>query len=267
MISINLTIHNKGFLIEEVLRGIESKTTLPYELVVVLDGCTDDSEEKTLGYLKNSNISYNVHYADNVFETKANNIAARNSENDTIIIVQDDMIINEDGWDSRLIKPLQTYSDVISVSANAAHDFVYNPNNICEKLGPEYTGYSDILIPSNIVNKINSSRDTFVVRNSSNRGPLAINHSDLQKLNYFDEAFCPQDMDDHDLHYRAYEQLGKVTGLYWIDFTSKETWGGTRINGHQPWFLKAVHKNQKLIAQRHLKQINNKRPGEVRDLK
>lgn len=267
MISINLTIHNKGFLIEKVLRGIETNTILPYELVIVLDGCTDNSEEKTLNYLKNSKIYYKIYYANNVFETKANNIAAKNSQNDIIIIIQDDIIINDYGWDERIIKPIKTYSDVISVSANAAHNWVYNPNNKCEKLGSDYVGYSDILTPSDVANKTNSSRYDFIIRDTSNRGPLAINHADLQKLDYFDEAFSPLDMDDHDLHYRAYEKLNKLTGLYWIDFISNPAWGGTRINGHQPWFLKSVHKNQKLIVQKHLTQINNRKTNSFRNLK
>ena len=74
MISINLTIHNKDFLIEKVLQGIKDNTVSPYELLIVLDGCTDNSEEKTINFLKNTNINYKIFYSDNVFETKANNI-------------------------------------------------------------------------------------------------------------------------------------------------------------------------------------------------
>ena len=54
-----------------------------------------------------------------------------------------------------------------------------------------------------------------------------LDHSDLQKLNYLDEEFSPQDMDDHDLNYRAYKELGKVAGAYWIDFVSDNL--GTRV--------------------------------------
>jgi glycosyltransferase involved in cell wall biosynthesis len=260
MISINLTIHNKDFLIENVLQGIKDNTESPYELLVVLDGCTDNSEEKTINFLKNTNINYKIFYADNVFETKANNIAAKNSENDYIIIVQDDMIINEKGWDRRLITPLQIYDDVFSVSANCAHDWQYNPNPYLENI-IEYSGYSTLLTPKNVVNKKMVPRNEFIIRTTSNRGPLAINHSDLKKLDYFDEIFSPQDGDDHDLHYRAYEKLNKVTGLYWIDFDSEPQWGGTRIHGHQPWLLKSVHKNQKIIINRHKEQILSNREG------
>ena len=134
MISINLTIHNKDFLIEKVLESIINNTVLPYELIIVLDGCTDKSEEKTYNFLKKTKVKYKIYYTNNVFETKANNVAANNSENDIIIIIQDDMVINEHGWDKRIIKPLKEFNDVISVTANASHDFIYNINNNCEKL-------------------------------------------------------------------------------------------------------------------------------------
>ena len=43
---------------------------------------------------------------------------------------------------------------------------------------------------------MNIPRDIFAVRGTVNRGPLMINLEDLKELNYLDEAFSPQDMDD-----------------------------------------------------------------------
>ena len=42
MYSINLTVFNKGFLIDRVLESIKKNTTGDYEIIVTLDGCTDD---------------------------------------------------------------------------------------------------------------------------------------------------------------------------------------------------------------------------------
>ena len=67
-----------------------------------------------------------------------------------------------------------------------------------------------------------------------NRGPLMINLKDLKKLNYLDEIYSPQDMDDHDLMFRAHKELGKVCGLYSINFKSDNDWGGTRVDGYKP---------------------------------
>jgi glycosyltransferase involved in cell wall biosynthesis len=51
MHSIILTVHNKDWLIERVIEGIYKYTTEPYELIVVIDGCTDNSEKIIWDYL------------------------------------------------------------------------------------------------------------------------------------------------------------------------------------------------------------------------
>ena len=54
MHSIILTVHNKGWLLPRVLDGIKQNTTGSYELIVVLDGCTDDSESILNDFVKSN---------------------------------------------------------------------------------------------------------------------------------------------------------------------------------------------------------------------
>ena len=112
--------------------------------------------------------------------------------------------------------------------------------------------WCDILQSCDEDDASNTPRDTFAVRATVNRGPLMINLKDLKKLNYFDEAYSPQDMDDHDLMFRAHKELGKVCGCYWINMRSDGEWGGTRVSG-QPasWLLKSQHKNSKIFYERN----------------
>ena len=112
--------------------------------------------------------------------------------------------------------------------------------------------WSDIVIHTDHAQNGKIPRDIFAVRATVNRGPLMIDHADLKKMNYFDEEFSPQDMDDHDLMFRAYKQLGKRVGCFWIDFVEDPSWGGTRVNGEPAnWLLKSHHKNSKLFYQRN----------------
>lgn len=251
MISINVTVHNKGFLIRRVLEAIRQNTIQDYELILVLDGCTDDSEQQVNAFLYNFDQPYKTIWSDNVNETKANNLAARQSSGEFIIIVQDDQVVNEMGWDWRILEPFQ-FSDVFSVSGNCAHDWTFTG------LGP------DIIVDVNHVR--GGPRDLFTIRTTSNRGPLAIRHEDFEKLGYFDEAFCPMNCDDHDLHYRAWKQMGKVTGHYDIDVISEFSWGATRQPGAANWLVPVIQKNMKLLWQRHSKEIMNHRP-EVRQIR
>lgn len=262
MISVNLTVHNKDLLLEDSLERIKKYTKSNYELVVVLDGCTDRSEQILDNWISNnSQVKTKKLYADNVFETKSNNIAAKASEGDFIFIVQDDMLINEDGWDLRMLKPFQKFKDVFSVTSKTSHNWIFNQNSQhvgLENIPPGI--WSDVLIHVDHAHYQNTPRDVFEIRDSSNRGPLVINHEDLEKMGYFDEIFSPQEMDDHDLHYRMAKQLGKVTGIYWVDIICDPQWGGSRKNGHTvQWALDSCHKNQRIIYNRHSDVLNRRR--------
>ena len=265
--SIILTIHNKGFLIDRVVKGIYENTSTPTELIFVFDGCTDDSEKKVESIPTPPNFSVKKFYAPNVFETKANNIGLKAATGDYSIIVQDDMIIKEKDWNLRLRKPVEAFNNVFAVTARTAHNWVHNPSNRHEKLieNLDYC-WCDILNHTDHANRQTIDRETFAIRDSVNRGPLLLRNDVLEKLNYLDEAFSPQDMDDHDLCYRAYGQLGMLAGCYWIDFESEDSWGGTRVGGSPaPWLLKANHKNVKIVWERHKELIVG--PKHNRDIK
>lgn len=253
--SVILTVHNKEFLIEKVLLGIVKNTIGNYELIVVLDGCTDRSFDIVKDFFEKygKNVKYKIIETPDVFETKANNAGLKIADGDYVIIVQDDIIINENGWNKRMQKPFVKFDDVFAVTARTAHNFVLNPNSVHLGMVENLDDcWCDILISTDEADCTNIPRDTFAVRSTVNRGPLMINHNDLKKLNYLDEEFSPQDMDDHDLMYRMYKELGKVCGCYWIDYETKNEWGGTRIGGSPAsWLLKSHHKNAKIFYKRN----------------
>ena len=254
--SIVLTIHNQENIITRVLRGIEDNTVGEYELIIVFDGCTDNTETVVYDYLNQSSIknkTYTINTPD-VFETKANNAGIKQSVGEYIIIVQDDMIIKEKGWNDRMREPFSDYDDVFAVTARTAHNYTINPNSQHVGMKDNLDNcWCDILQACDQARSNNTSRDTFAVRGTVNRGPLMINHEDLIKMNYFDESYSPQDMDDHDLMFRMRKELGKVCGAYHVDVESAPEWGGTRKENGGPasWLLHAHHKNSKIFYQRN----------------
>ena len=269
MHSIILTVHNKDWLLEKVLEGIYYNTRTPYELIIVLDGCTDNSERIVWDTLLSTPVEWKLLHAPDVFETKANNLGIKAAKGDKIIIIQDDMIVTEKDWNVRMEKPFKAFDDVFAVTANTAHNWVFNESSRHIGMKNDLDNcWCDILDHVDHANKQQiTPRDVFAVRCSVNRGPLMIDHEDLKKLNYFDESFAPQDMDDHDLCYRAYKELGKVVGAYLIDYQSDNSWGGTRVTGQPaPWLFKAHHKNTKLFYNRHKDLINTRRLVEHRTL-
>lgn len=254
MTSLNLTIFNKEDMLWSVLERIDLYTTGNYELVCVLDSCTDRSADVLHSFKKHKpRIPIRIFEGNDLYETKANNLAARNSEGDHIIIIQDDMLINEPDWNVRLIKPLEDFNDVFAVTARTTHNWIINPKSKHISIHPPDGSWSDILFHTDHAHKGNTPRNVFAIRECVNRGPLAIRHDVLRDLEYFDEQFSPQDMDDHDLCYRARDK-GFVCGCYWIDFISEDTWGSTRENGApKQWLLDSNWKNSKIILERHRK--------------
>ena len=255
MTSIILTIHNKAFLLPDVLAGIKNNAIGNYEIIFVLDGCTDSSPQMVEYFCTNNpRIKTTVIDAPNVFETKANNLALRASTGSHIIIVQDDQIITEAGWNQKLLKPFFQFEDVFAVTARCAHSWRVNEQSV-DLHSSSFDGnrWADILHHTNHADKSNISRDTFAVRDTVNRGPLAINRADLEAMGYLDEIYEPQGFDEHDLMYRMKSKLGKVCGFYNIDWYSKPEYGGTRNEdgSTKKWMLEADWKNSKIFYERH----------------
>lgn len=272
--SIILTVHNKEWLIQEVIKKIFENTMTKSELIIVLDGCTDKSEEKVNEILKltPTNIKVKMIYTPDVFETRANNAGIKESNGDYIIIVQDDIIIKEPNWNLRMRKPVETFNDVWAVTARCAHNWEYNSKNLQEHLTDKQldefgNNWSDVLIHTCHANTSNTDRETFYIRDSVNRGPLLMKKEVFEKYGPFPEDFI-QDMDDHFLNYKVYCESGLVSGYYKIDFISEDAWGGTRISG-QPasWLLKLNRKNTIKVWKQYKNLIVGKKHDENRKLK
>lgn len=229
-ISCLLTTHNKEDMIEDVCHGIISNISdLTDQIIVVFDGCVDQTEKLTKDIFKNYKKKLNYVYTNDVFELRANNAGLKVVECDYVILIQDDMIIKEKDFDKRMLKPFMTFSDVFAVTSQTAH------NNIIK---------GHYLYPENLADrKAGYPREKFGVREIANRGPLMYNYSDVISLDFFDEFLSPNSYDDHDISYRAFEKLGKVSGLYWIDYQSEPNWGTGR------------KKNQELHRQAHMRNM------------
>jgi glycosyltransferase involved in cell wall biosynthesis len=251
-VSCVLTTHNKENLIEAVCFGIINNVSeLTKELIIVFDGCNDNTEPIVKNILKDSNLNIKYIYTDDIFELKANNEGLKNVTSDYVILIQDDMIIKEKDFDKRMLKPFLFFSDVFAVTSQTAH----NNQNVGGEL--RCTNEAD--------RRLGYPRDKFAVREIANRGPLMYDYNDLIKLNFFDEYLAPNSYDDHDISYRAYKELNKVSGLYWIEYDSQPEWGtGRQKNQHIHY---AAHqRNSKIILDRYSNILNGVIKNEDRDL-
>lgn len=254
---------------KKVLEGIVLNTTEPYELIVVIDGCTDNSEKVIWETLSGTPVNRKIIYAPNVFETKANNLGLKIARGDKVIIVQDDMIIREKGWNVRMEKPFKAFSDVFAVTSRTAHNWIFNPNSKHLDMEDDLEDcWCDILEHIDHADRKHTLlRDIFAVRCSVNRGPLMIDHVDLKNLITLMKFLNHKIWMIMTCVIGHLKNLEKVVGAYWIDYVSDDAWGGTRMTGGPaPWLLKAQHKNTKIFYERHKDLINTRRMVENRTL-
>jgi glycosyltransferase involved in cell wall biosynthesis len=256
-ICVALPIHNQQDIIDMVLRGIYcNSSSLVKEVIILLDGCTDLTPEIVKSFLDSPSdrpgIPTRILHAPDVFEVIANNICLKASTQPYTILVQDDMVIQELGWDVRLIKPMLVWNDVIAVSARAAHNNEVSGENMihANMVGWEYTG---------------QERDKFYIRDSCNRGPLALRMDMVRELNYLDEIYSPLGWDEHDLCMRAYAYGKWKSGVYHINYRSDLSWGTTRKTSASIQ-QSAWSRNVKIFIERYRNQMAQPKHDEVREL-
>lgn len=109
-----LTVFNQASIIERVIQGILTATAGPYELVVVFDGCTDDSAARSDASVaawaaaregstyattapsadRRGLVRYTrVVLSESRFETLANNVGLEVARADHVVVIQDDMLV------------------------------------------------------------------------------------------------------------------------------------------------------------------------------
>lgn len=243
-IDIVISVYNQEKLIPRVLAGVISSTTTPFNLILVFDGCSDQSLSVSRTFIKENRTdllrSLVILTADNVFETRANNIGFRAAKEDYVITVQDDVIIEEKGWERRLTYPLRAYDDVFAVTSRAALNMQYLAGDIVPRY-VDCAGREFWSLP----------RNTFAIRNALNRGPIAFRADILKQLGYLDEVFAPGQFDEADLVLRAQEQHNMRCGVFSIDYRSDIDWGKTRTGGNIMTSGANTVKNATLLKERH----------------
>jgi len=247
-----LTTHNKENMIESVCYGIINNISeLTKEIIIVFDGCVDKTEDIVKRIFNDVNVKIKYVHTNDVFELKANNEGLKEVTSDYVILIQDDMIIKEKNFDKRMLKPFLSFDDVFAVTSQTAHNNEVRGNTVIT------TGSAD--------RRLGYPRNKFAVREIANRGPLMYNYKDLVELNFFDEYLCPNSYDDHDISYRAYKKLGKISGLYWIDYDSDPSWGTGRQK-NQTIHSNAHARNSSIIVERHSDVLGGKIKNEDREL-
>ena len=177
-IDIVISIFNQEKIIERILAGVCRNTLTPFNLILVFDGCVDQTKPKALAWLEKNRPSSMLELvttdAPNVYETKATNIGLRLGKEDYIITMQDDMEIQEPGWEVRMTYPIRKFDDVFSTGAYIGHDPDF------EYFRPPVEQYRN----ARGRKYFNARRGVLYIRDIAMRSPVAFRADYLRKLNY-----------------------------------------------------------------------------------
>jgi glycosyltransferase involved in cell wall biosynthesis len=217
-VSVILPIHNQQEIASMVIRNvIDNASPHVRELFVLLDGCTDASEEIVMKEIQTNpnNVKIVIARTNDIWELLCCNLGFQASTCDYSINIQDDMVVTEKDYDQRFIKPFEYVPNLLAVSGRDAVDGFINASgelDFCNVSGKD----------------VETPRNVFSVRDIINR-PIAFHNERLREMGYLDVEFVPSYHGDTDISLRAWRK-GYVVGSYVIDYISELRWGTSRKN-------------------------------------
>ena len=223
IISVVIPIHNQEKIILKNLQAILTKTTdIPYEMILILDSCSDNSQNVLLEWLNDLVATFwlttIVVFSSEqpMFETTSDNLGFLCSRGTYILEIQADMEMTQLGYHKQLMRPFLVDSNVIGVSGRCCHGLTYG----------EGIGRMGVAIAQPVSPELD--RNVMYMSESCNRGPLMLHRPKVETLGYLDEVNFFLDYSEHDLFIRARIQKGWICGYVAIDFLSPFEDGSTR---------------------------------------
>lgn len=226
--SIVTPINNQEkIIVENLISVLETTTEKYYEIIYILDSCSDNTEQNLIHFITNMNIKYPLLIKilllkSNIplFETSADNLGFICSNGQYILEIQADMKMTDLGYNMKLLKPFTLDDSIIGISGRCCITFSLDETAGIGKLG------IDVLKPLDLLPSID--KKAYYIGETCNRGPLLLDHSKLKELGYLDEVNYFLDNSDHDLFARAYFMKKWICGYVPIDFLSLLENGSTR---------------------------------------
>lgn len=218
-------ISNEQIIVKNI-KSILKYTLGSFELLIILDFCSDNSEKELLQFFstfKNDNNNFHgvrIFKQENspIFEASCDNIGFINATGEFCLEVQADMQMTEKGYNLQLTKPFLLLDNVFAVSGRCAH------NLFCDNKGVGKVG-QDI---EKTIEEIGVNRNTFYVYDSCNRGPILFSKQKLEELCFLNEKLFFLDNSDHDVIARAFLEKNYISGYVPINFSSPLQDGSTR---------------------------------------
>ena len=220
LFSVIMPVYNQRDIIRRNVQAVLDNTSdAEFELIIILDACSDDTEDQIRGLDLDRPLLVRVLVLKSrvpMFETACDNLGFFCARGRYLIEVQADIEITERGYNQRLLAPMLTVPAMIGISGRCCH--CWAPTSNADRVG-RIQGNEDMShVP----------RNAFFIGETANRGPLMFDAVKLRQVGYLDERNFFLEDSDHDLFKRAYIQRGFLCGYVPIGFNSPVADGSTR---------------------------------------
>lgn len=246
-------IFNKEDVLPETLAGIEKCSSSESKIILVVDGCTDRSEEIVDDFIRNSSHKVEKILMPNVHMLLSVNAGLKKVASGFSIIMQDDIILKDIDTEKKILelyKQMKRNLGIISFRYGSNIGITSLYNRIKNKGIAGMIEETDFIKgPDDYADILSGEYDTFYPRMSSINGPNCIPWNILSQNGLLDENLAPYGFDDPEYCLRALKK-GFINGLFPIEYQSDITWGGTRRSKEFIKEVSRIHKRNRIYIYR-----------------
>lgn len=158
IISVVVPIFEQESIIYRHLQAITKCMTLPFELILINDASSDNTDREIRKYIEWSSSNHGtcirIKYFKNFwpwFETKCDDFGIRNSKGLYVLEIQADMLIKQIGFDKILFDLMERDSSILALSGRGTHKIDLLKKSLAHQNGTEV---SDRIFSNKIILKI-----------------------------------------------------------------------------------------------------------------
>jgi len=235
-----ITIHNKEWLLCDVLKGVAACAGKEATIIPVLDGCTDGSAEIVKAFAEKSPCAVQPVLASDVHEIRAINLGLKHCGPGFVVVLQDDIILRDTSLEVRVRELYQQHRQRIGLLSLRMGGKLGTEKPVSRLLHFLRRRGRWSARTLDAFDLVGSPFDTHPVQKSSTlapgqftettvvyKSPVIVSPALRDREPFLDEQLAPYAYDDLDLSVRALRH-GLKNGVFALEYVSNVDWGSTR---------------------------------------
>lgn len=250
-----IPIFNKEDVLPSTLEGVEKCAGSESVIIMVVDGCTDNSESIVNGFIKNSSHRCLKIIMPNVHMLRSVNAGMREVHDGHLVIMQDDIVLECADIEKQIEELYELYNNkigVISLRYGSDISFTSFAESLRSRTWHRMIKETNFIKgPDDHANFQVGEYGKFYEKMNAINGPNIISNHLFRKIGFFDENLAPFGYDDPEYCLRSLK-AGFLNGLFPLKYRSDPDWGGTRRSESFEKIRRAIHKRNRIyIYKKH----------------